>query len=62
MDVGDLISGSSALSKTILNTWKSMVHELLKPDLENFKHYFTSLWAECNCALSNVYVSIGQYL
>ena len=40
-DVGSLISGSSALSKTSLNNWKFMVHVLLKPGLENFKHHFT---------------------
>ena len=39
-DVGNLISGSSAFSKTSLNIWKFMVHVLLKPDLENFEHYF----------------------
>ena len=38
-DVGNLISGSSAFSKTNLNIWKFMVHELLKPGLENFEHY-----------------------
>ena len=42
-DVGNLISGSSAFSKTILNVWKFMVHVLLKPGLENFEHYFTSM-------------------
>ena len=42
-DVGNLISGSSAFSKTSLNTWKFMVHVLLKPGLENFEHYFTSV-------------------
>ena len=40
-DVGNLISGSSAFSKTSLNTWKFTVHVLLKPGLENFEHYFT---------------------
>ena len=40
-DVGNLISGSSAFSKTSLNIWKFMVHVLLKPGLENFEHYFT---------------------
>ena len=50
-DVGDLISGSSAFSKTSLNIWKFMVHGLLKPGLENFKHYFTSMWDECNCVV-----------
>ena len=43
MDVGNLISGSSAFSKTSLNIRKFMVHILLKPDLENFEHYFTSV-------------------
>ena len=40
-DVGNLISGSSAFSKTSLNIWKITVHVLLKPGLENFEHYFT---------------------
>ena len=39
-DVGNLISGSSAISKTSLNIWKFMVQVLLKPGLENFEHYF----------------------
>ena len=42
-DVGNLISGSSAFSKTSLNTWKFMVHVLLKPGLENFEDYFASV-------------------
>ena len=42
-DVGNLISGSSAFSKTSLNIKKFMVHVLLKPGLENFEHYFTSV-------------------
>ena len=50
-DVGNLISVSSAFPKTSLNIMKFMVHVLLKPGLENFKHYFTSLWDECNCAV-----------
>ena len=50
-DVGNLISGSSAFSKTSLNIWKFTVHILLKPGLENFEHYFTSEWDECNCAV-----------
>ena len=41
VDVGNLISGSSAFSKTSLNIWKFMVHILLNPGLENFEHYFT---------------------
>ena len=42
-DVGNLISGSSALSKSSLNIWKFMVHVLLKPGLENFEHCFASM-------------------
>ena len=41
-DVGNLISGSSDFSKSSLNTWKFMVHILLKPGLENFEHYFAN--------------------
>ena len=42
-DVGNLISGSSAFSKTSLNIWKFMIHILLKPGLENFEHCFISM-------------------
>ena len=49
--VGNLISCSSAFSKTSFNIWKFTVHVLLKPGLENFKHHFTSVWDECNCAV-----------
>ena len=42
-DVCNLISGSSAFSKSSLNIWKFSVHVLLKPDLENFEHYFASM-------------------
>ena len=52
-DVGNLISGSSAVSKSSLNIWKFTVHVLLEPGLKNFEHYFTSLWDECNCAVVN---------
>ena len=51
MDVGNLISGSSAFSKSSLNIWKLMVHILLKPGLENFEHYFASMWHEYNCVV-----------
>ena len=50
-DVGNLSSGSSAFSKTSLNIRKFTIHVLLKPGLENFEHYFTSMWDECNCAV-----------
>ena len=43
MDVGNLISGPSAFSKSSWNIWKFLVHVLLKPDLENFEHYFASV-------------------
>ena len=43
VDVGNLISGSSAFSKSSLNIWKFTVHILLKPGLENFEHYFASV-------------------
>ena len=43
MDVGNLTSGFSAFSKSSLNFWKFLVHILLKPGLENFEHYFTSM-------------------
>ena len=42
-DTDNLVSGSSAFSKTSLDIWKIMVHILLKPGLENFEHYFTSM-------------------
>ena len=42
-DVGNLISGSSAFSKLSLNIWKFTIHVLLKPGLENFEYYFTSV-------------------
>ena len=50
-DVGNLISGSSAFSKSSLNIWTFTVHVLLKPGLENFEHYFDSMCNECNCAV-----------
>ena len=50
-DVGNLISGSSALSKFSLNIWKFSVHRLLKLSLENFEHYFAGVWDECNSAI-----------
>ena len=50
-DVGNLISGSSAYSKSSLNIWNFTVHIFLKPGLKNFEHYFTSVWDECNCAV-----------
>ena len=58
-DVGNLISGSSAFSKTSLNIWKFTVHVLLKPALENFEPYFTSMSDECNWALVSAFFGIA---
>ena len=51
VDVGYLISGSSAFSKYSSNIWKLSVHILLKTNLENFEHNFVNLWGECNCVV-----------
>ena len=51
VEAGNLISGSSAFSKSSLNIWKFTVHVLLKSGLENFEHYFASVWDECSCAV-----------
>ena len=51
VDVDNLISGSSAFSKTRLSLWKFTVHILLKPGLENFEHYFTGVCDECYCVV-----------
>ena len=59
VDVGNLISGSSAFSKSSLNIWKFTVHVLLKPGLENFKYYFTRVWYECNCAVAWAFFGIA---
>ena len=64
VDVGNLISGSSAFSKSRLNIWKFTVHVLLKPCLENSEHYFTSVLDECNCvdlSLGFLFCSIALY-
>ena len=61
MDVCNLISSSSAFSKSSLNIWKFTVHILLKPDLENFEHYFASLWDECLCAVVWIFFVIAFF-
>ena len=58
-EVGNLIFDSSAFSKTSLSIRKFMVHVLLKPDLENFEHYFNSVWNEYNCAVVWVFFGIA---
>ena len=50
-DVGNLISGSSAFSKSSLYIWKFSVHVLLKPSLEDFVHDLAGMWNECNCVV-----------
>ena len=60
-DVGNLISGSSAFSKSSLNIWKFLGHILLKPGLENFEHYFASVWDECNCAVVWAFFGIAFF-
>ena len=59
VDVGNLISCSSAFSKISLNIRKFTVHVLLRPGLENFEHYFTSMWDECNCVVVWVFFGIA---
>ena len=51
VDVGNLISGSSAFSKSRLNIWKFLIHVLLKPVFGNFEHLFASVCDEYNCAV-----------
>ena len=58
MDVGNLISDSSAFSKSSLNIWKFSLHVLLKLRLENFEHYLASVWDECNCAVVWIFFGI----
>ena len=59
MDAGNLISGSSAFSKSSLNIWKFSVHVLLKPSLKNFEHGLASMWDECNCAVVWMFLGIA---
>ena len=61
-DVGNLISGSSAFSKFSFNIRKFTVHVLLKPGLENFEHYFTSVRDECSCAVVRAFFGIAFLL
>ena len=58
-DVGSFISGSSAFFKTNLDIWNFTVHVLLNPGLENFEHYFASVWDECNCVVVWAFFGIG---
>ena len=56
--IGNLVS--SAFSKSRFFIWKSLVHVLFKPSLENFEHYFASMWDECTCAVVWMFFSIGM--
>ena len=58
-DVGNLLSGFSAFSKSSLNIWKFSVHVLLEPGLENFEHYFASMWDECSCVVVWIFFGIA---
>ena len=57
-DVGNLISGSSAFSKSSLYIWKLSVHVLLKPNLKDFELYLADMWNECNCAVVWHYLAL----
>ena len=58
-DVGNLISGSFAFSESSFNIWNFSVQVLLKPALENFEHYFASVWDECNCVVAWTFFGIA---
>ena len=61
VDVGNLISGSSAFSKSSWNIWKFMVHILLKTGLGNFEHYFASVLGGCNCVVVGTFFGIASF-
>ena len=61
MDVGNFVFGSSAFSKSSSNIWKFSVQVLLKPSLENFEHYFASLWDECNCVVVEIFLALSSF-
>ena len=58
-DVGYLISGSSAFSKSSLYIWKFLVHILLKPSLKDFEHYLANMWNECNYVVVWIFFGIA---
>ena len=61
MDADNFISDSSAFAKSSLSIWKFLVHILLKPDLENFEHYFANVWKECDCAVGWTFFGIAFF-
>ena len=58
-DIGNLISGSSASSKSSLYVWKFSVHVQLKPSMKDFEHYLASTWDECNCGVDLTFFGIA---
>ena len=60
VDVGDLISGSFAFSKSNLNIWKFSVYILLKPSLKDFEHNLARMWNETNCTVVSTFFGIGM--
>ena len=58
-NVGNLISGFSAFSKSSLNSWKFSVHILLKPSLKDFEHYLATMWNESNCMVVYTFSGIA---
>ena len=57
VNVGNLISGSSSFSKTSLDFWQFLVHIMLKPSLQDFKHDYTSMGDECNFLMISTFFS-----
>ena len=62
VDAGNLISGSSAFSKSSLYTCRFFVHILLKPSFKDFEHYLSSMWNECNCMIVWIFFGIALLL
>ena len=60
-DVDNLISGSSAFSKSSLYIWNFSVHILLKPHFKDFEHYLSGMWNECNCMLVWIFFGIALF-
>ena len=61
LDGDNLISGSSAFSKSNLYIWKFLVHILLKPSLKDFKYYFASMWNESSCTIVWTFFGIALF-
>ena len=61
-DVGNLVSGPTAFTKCSLYIWNFSVHGLLKPNLENFEHAFTSVWDDCHCVVVWTFFGIAFLL